>query len=178
MKVPLRFALLLLLGCAACSRETRDMAEQPRYDPAKRSPLFANEQSTRAPVAGTVVAAAGQRAAESSGRTSSVVTDPVPRPVTDQPLLARGHERYQIYCLPCHGVGGAGDGEVVRRGFPKPASFASQQVRSAGDEQLFDAIEHGYGRMLPFADRVGPADGWAIVAYLRSLQQAAPERAP
>jgi mono/diheme cytochrome c family protein len=88
------------------------------------------------------------------------------------PLLARGRERYAIYCVPCHGETGRGDGAIVQRGFPPPPDLARADLRQASAQQLYDAISNGYGLMYPFSDRVAPADRWAIVAYLRALQLA------
>ncbi|MGH8797704.1 MAG: c-type cytochrome, partial [Caldimonas sp.] len=85
-------------------------------------------------------------------------------------LLLRGQERYTIYCMPCHSPAGDGDGPVVRRGFPAPPSYHSERLRGAPDRHYYDVITHGYGVMYPYADRVAPADRWAIVAYIRALQ--------
>jgi mono/diheme cytochrome c family protein len=85
-------------------------------------------------------------------------------------LLARGRERFGIYCSPCHGFDGYADGIIVARGFPRPPSFHSQQLRAAPAQLFFDTITNGYGAMYSYADRVAPADRWAIVAYIRALQ--------
>jgi mono/diheme cytochrome c family protein len=85
-------------------------------------------------------------------------------------LLARGRQRYEIYCLPCHSPVGDGDGPVVRRGFPHPPSYHAPRLRDAPDRHFFDVITNGYGIMHPYADRVAPPDRWAIVAYIRALQ--------
>ena len=163
-------ALLALLCCAGCTRVTNDMANQPRYNPWSRSPLFADDQATRPPVTGGVPHASGDLAAVSSARRGVLSGEASPQPASSDALLARGHERYAIYCLPCHGARGDGDGRVVRRGFPAPLSFAVPSQRAAPDAQIHDAILRGAGIMYPFADRVSPADAWAIVAYVRQLQ--------
>ena len=93
-----------------------------------------------------------------------------PPPVTAQ-TLARGRERFGIYCSPCHGYDGYGDGIIVARGFPHPPSFHGSQLRTAPAKLFFDTITNGYGVMYSYADRVDPADRWAIVAYIRALQQ-------
>ncbi len=92
-----------------------------------------------------------------------------PPPATPQ-LLARGQERFGIFCTPCHGYDGYADGIIVARGFPKPPSFHSAQLRSAPARLFFDTITNGYGAMYSYADRVPVGDRWAIVAYIRALQ--------
>jgi mono/diheme cytochrome c family protein len=92
-----------------------------------------------------------------------------PMPLTRE-LLARGQERYQIYCLPCHGFGGDGDGMVVRRGFSPPPTYHQERLRKEPDSHFFEVITNGYGAMYSYADRVPEPDRWAIIAYIRALQ--------
>lgn len=92
-----------------------------------------------------------------------------PPPATPA-LLARGRERFDIYCSPCHGLGGDGDGMIVRRGFPAPQSYHRAKLLAAPAQHFYDVITHGYGAMFSYADRVEPHDRWAIVAYIRALQ--------
>ncbi len=173
----MRWLLLLTLLLAGCERQMRDMYEQPRYDPGEASPLWPDGKAGRPPPPGTVAYAAGDLAATSSGRRGEQ------RPLADEAaerapalppltpgLLQRGQQRYDIYCLPCHGAVGDGDGPVVRRGFPRPPSYHQARLRTAPDRHFFDVITHGYGVMVPYADRVTPEDRWAIVAYVRALQ--------
>jgi len=94
----------------------------------------------------------------------------VPRPITRE-LLAHGRERFNIYCAACHGEDGYGTGIVVRRGFPAPPSLHELRLREAPDGHFFDVITRGYGKMLPFADRLTPDDRWAVVAFMRALQR-------
>jgi cytochrome c len=93
----------------------------------------------------------------------------IPLPVTAE-LLARGRERFDIYCAVCHGRDGYGQGIVVRRGFPAPPSYHQDRLRDAPDGHFYDVVTRGYGAMLPFADRLTPPDRWAVVAYVRALQ--------
>jgi mono/diheme cytochrome c family protein len=129
-------------------------------------------------VAGTEARARGAFADSSGGRqgTDLVKADVTaeraqtnPYPV-DLALLQRGQDRYSIYCMPCHSPAGDGDGLVVRRGFPAPPTFHQDRLRAVPDRHIYDVITHGYGVMLPYADRVEPADRWAIVAFIRALQ--------
>jgi mono/diheme cytochrome c family protein len=93
-----------------------------------------------------------------------------PPPVT-LALLQRGQERYRIYCTPCHSELGDGNGMIVQRGFPAPPSYHIDRLRAAPTAHFYDVISNGYGVMYSFADRVRPADRWAIAAYVRALQR-------
>lgn len=113
----------------------------------------------------------------SSGQSASAQTavyDPdlvttFPFPITEQ-VLKRGQERYGIYCSVCHGATGEGDGLVVRRGFRKPPSYHTDQLRAAPLGHFFDVITNGWGAMPSYGDRVPAQDRWAIIAYIRALQ--------
>jgi mono/diheme cytochrome c family protein len=98
------------------------------------------------------------------------------KPVTQNPLpvtvdlMKRGQQEFNIYCTPCHGYTGAGDGFAVSHGMPQPPSFHSQLIYDLPDGTMFDVITNGFGPMFPYAYRVQPADRWAIIAYIRALQ--------
>ncbi len=98
-------------------------------------------------------------------------SQPVTAPAVTLVLLERGQERYRIYCTPCHSELGDGHGMIVQRGFPPPPSFQSDPLRSAPPQHNYDVITRGYGVMYPFADRVQPADRWAIAAYIYALER-------
>jgi mono/diheme cytochrome c family protein len=95
----------------------------------------------------------------------------VTAPAVTLALLERGQERYRIYCAPCHSELGDGHGMIVQRGFPPPPSFHNEPLRSAPPQHIYDVITRGYGVMYPFADRVQPADRWAIAAYIYALER-------
>jgi mono/diheme cytochrome c family protein len=173
-------ACFLLLGglLAGCERARQDMYDQPRYKTFAASALFPDGAAARMPPEGTQARARGAFAGSSGGRAGAAAVHADiaaeqaranPYPV-DMRLLERGRERYMIYCLPCHSPLGDGDGLVVRRGFPAPPSFHQDRLRTAPDRHIYDVISHGYGVMVPYADRVEPADRWAIVAFIRALQ--------
>ena len=175
MRAILLSAAVLLAGC---ERAKQDMYDQPRYKTFAASTLWEDGAAARMPPDGTQARARGAFAGSSSGRhgAAAVAADIAaeaaqsnPYPV-DLRLLQRGRDRYAIYCLPCHSPVGDGDGLVVRRGFPAPPTFHQARLRDAPDRHLFDVITHGYGVMAPYADRVEPADRWAIVAFIRALQ--------
>lgn len=93
-------------------------------------------------------------------------------PALTATLLDRGEERYRIDCVMCHGERGLGDGVVVRRGFPAPPSYLQPRLVAAPASYVVDVITHGHGVMYSYADRVAPADRWAIAAYVKALQRA------
>ena len=93
-----------------------------------------------------------------------------PGPERTAALLARGEERFKVFCTPCHGAGGSGDGPVVSKGFVPPPSYHEDRLRALAPEQIVQVITRGRGRMFPYADRVPPEDRWAIAHYVKELQ--------
>lgn len=85
-------------------------------------------------------------------------------------VLARGQERFNIFCAPCHSRLGDGQGMVVRRGFRQPPSFHIDRLRNAPVGHFFDVVTNGFGAMPDYAQQVSPRDRWAIIAYIRALQ--------
>ncbi|MEL6184301.1 MAG: cytochrome c [Myxococcota bacterium] len=85
-------------------------------------------------------------------------------------LLQRGQERFNIYCSPCHGYTGAGDGMIVQRGFRAPPTFHNARNREEGMGRIFYVITNGYGQMYSYGHAVKPRDRWAIASYIRALQ--------
>lgn len=150
--------LVLFLALAACRQE---MADQPRHEALEASTTFADGASARLPVAGTV----------SRDADLGAIPDSVPGPV-DPDLLRRGKERFDIYCAPCHGPTGRGDGMIVQHGFPAPPDYLDPRLMQAADRHFYDVMTNGYGVMYPYRARVAPPDRWAIVAYIRALQLA------
>lgn len=142
---------LLLNGC-------NNMVQQPRYDDYESADLFPDGKVLQQAPAGTVEHKAPAASAER-------------RPPLTLALLERGRQRFDIYCAPCHGYAGDGDGVIVSRGFPRPPSYHSPRLRDAADAHFYDVISNGYGVMFSYADRVEPRDRWAITGYIRALQR-------
>ncbi|NGM33619.1 cytochrome c [Methylobacterium sp. DB0501] len=133
------------------------MVSQPKSRTWDSNPFFPQNQTMRLPAPGTVARAAPDR--------------PVPQPASATPaLLARGQERYEVFCTPCHGAAGLGDGLIVQRGYPRPPALDEARLRAAPARHLYDVIGNGKGNMLSYGAQVPPADRWAIVAYVRALQ--------
>jgi len=146
------------------------MQEQPYYRPLTENTFYADKRSARPLVGGTV--ARGHLDADVyfySGKIGSNDGDYLPFPVTAE-VLARGQQRFNIYCSPCHGETGDGNGMVVQRGFKHPPSYHIERLRQAPLGHFFDVMTNGYGAMLDYAEQVQPADRWAIAAYIRALQ--------
>jgi mono/diheme cytochrome c family protein len=154
----------LLAGCEI------NMFEQPRYDAFESSALFEDGMSERPRVAHTV--ARGQLEEDEalySGTENGVLVDRFPFAIT-RDNLARGHERFEIYCAPCHGALGDGKGMIARRGFKAPPSYHDDRLRQAPVGYFFFVITSGFGAMFSYAEDVKPADRWNIIAYIRALQ--------
>jgi mono/diheme cytochrome c family protein len=160
-------AALVLTGCR------QDMHDQPKYQPLERSTFFLDQQASRSPVAETV--ARGELWDDTLLYTGKVDgSDALFFPFrVDESVMARGQERFNIYCSPCHGRTGLGDGMVVRRGFRRPPSFADERLRQAPIGHFFDVMTNGFGAMPDYAAQVKVADRWAIIAYVRALQLSA-----
>jgi len=158
---------LCALVMAACQQQ---MADQPRYQPLQRSTFFGDERSARPLVPDTV--ARGHLDADEAfytGKVGDTLVDKLPLPLTEE-LLARGQERFNIFCSPCHDRAGNGNGMVVRRGFRPPPSYHIDRLRQAPIGHFFDVMTHGFGAMPNYAAQVPPRDRWAIAAYIRALQ--------
>ena len=182
---------LLAVGCGV----RFDMQDQPRYKAYKEEDgtFFKDHRASRDMPEGTVARgqlhdnkafytgkvdnpnpnAPAATAVDSNGNT--VVAsfpndiDEFPIPVTKE-LLDRGQERFNIYCIVCHGPVGNGDGMLVRRGFSKPPTYHDDRLRNAPVGHFFDVVSNGWGKMNSYAAQIQPADRWAIIAYIRALQ--------
>jgi mono/diheme cytochrome c family protein len=154
-RILLCLAMLPLCGC-----NDHSMTQQSRYVTYGPAGLFADNAEAQALPAGVVAQGDLERA-------NAIATPPA----VDAALLQRGRERYDIFCSPCHGLSGSGDGMIVRRGFPAPPSYHIARLRGAPPQHFFDVISNGSGVMYSYAARIEPRDRWAIVAYVRALQQ-------
>jgi mono/diheme cytochrome c family protein len=146
------------------------MHDNPRYEPLEQSAFFADGRSERPLVANTV--ARGQLREDEhlySGKVNGQLATTFPIPVNDRVML-RGQERFNVFCAPCHGRTGKGDGMVVRRGYRAPTSFHDARLRQAPPGYVFDVITHGFGAMPDYAAQISVEDRWAIAAYMKALQ--------
>lgn len=160
-------ASALLVSVAACRQ---DMHDQPKYTALQESDFFADGQASRPLVANTV--ARGQLNEDTlltAGKEGTAVATVFPFPVTDQ-VMARGQERFDVFCAPCHGRTGMGDGMIVRRGYRRPPALGEQRLIDAPVGHIFDVVTNGFGAMPDYAEQIPVPDRWAIAAYVRALQ--------
>jgi mono/diheme cytochrome c family protein len=161
------FCLAVVLGASGCRQ---DMHDAPRYDPLESSDFFADKRASRDLVEGTV--ARGQLRADEAyytGKAGGVAVSALPMPLTRE-LVTHGQQRFNIYCAPCHGRTGDGNGFVVQRGYRQPTSFHDPRLQSQPVGYFVDVMTNGFGQMPSYAKQVPPADRWAIATYLRALQ--------
>jgi mono/diheme cytochrome c family protein len=174
--------LFAAAGIAVLGGCRQDMQNQPKFIPLRSSEFYSDRRSARYPVPGTVpqledkVANVEQLDPNSyylTGKHGNVYGNELPI-AADAPLakiLARGQERYNIYCTPCHSLVGDGNGMIVQRGYKRPPSLHVQRLRNAPLGYFYDVISNGFGGMPDYASQVKPADRWAITAYIRALQR-------
>ncbi len=156
----LALAVLAAFAVGACDRLPDDLEQLPTEQAI---------ETPRPPIPpGAVPRGAARYAAALAG----------PGPAATEALIARGRERFAIYCTPCHGLSGRGDGPVTGAGFPPARSFHDGEVRAAPPEHIVRVVTHGFGRMWPLAEQIPPQDRWAIAQYIKALQAAGPEAAP
>lgn len=156
--------LLLVVGCR------QQMAETGREKPLDQSAFFEDRRLARPLVPGTV--ARGQLKADAAfytGKVGDALVESLPVPLSKD-LLERGRDRYQIFCTPCHGRVGTGEGAVTKRGLRPPPSYHIQRLREVPLGYFFDVMTNGFGVMPDYAGQVPAADRWAIAAYIRTLQ--------
>ena len=160
-RLALGASLFLLAGCSL----KQDMALQPKDRPLAPSDFFADGRSARPLVENTVAR-------------GSVLNDELmvpkdsnafPLPINLE-LVERGENRYKIFCSPCHGLQGDGNGMVAMRGMKHPPSYHQDRLRQVPNGYIYDVITNGFGAMLGYSAQVAPRDRWAIIAYVRALQ--------
>lgn len=162
-RFPIAWALAAVVTCAAGGCHS-DMYDQPKVEPLEANEFFDDGRSARPLVSGVVPRdPVGAKPAAAATGTAN------PLPV-NQTLLERGMQRYMIYCTPCHGRIGDGDGMIVRRGFRQPPTLHSDRLRGLPDRHFYDVITEGFGVMPSYRKQIPSDDRWAITAYIRALQ--------
>ncbi len=164
-------ALACVLAAPLFAGCRQDMHDQPRLKPFGKSAFFADQREMRPLVPNTV--ARGRLFEDTHmyrGMIDGKPAETFPMPITKE-VLARGRERFGIYCINCHGMAGDGNGMIVTRGLKRPPSYHIDRLRQAPPGYFFDVITNGFGVMYDLSDRIRAEDRWAITAYVRALQQ-------
>ncbi len=186
--------------CAAClvalSGCHWDMWNNARYKPLEPTTFFADNATARTVPPGIVPYYDTESKVLSVASTEPPLTDthyfqgkvegafaktlPASVPL-NRALIERGQRQFEIYCIPCHGKLGDGQGMITTRGFPNPPSYHIDRLRQVELGYFVDVMTNGFGRMYSYASRVKPEDRWAIASYIRVLQlsqNATPELLP
>ena len=169
-KVSGHLLLLIAMTMGSLCGCRQEMYDQAKYKPLGESGFFPDHRAARALPEGTVPRGwlkADQKLYEGKQGHDLVAT--LPMPLTKE-LLARGRERFNIYCSPCHDRTGSGRGMVVRRGYQPPPSFHQDRLRDAPVGHFFDVMTNGLGAMPDYASQIDVPDRWAIAAYVKALQ--------
>jgi mono/diheme cytochrome c family protein len=168
MRVSRRLVAACLLVVAAGCRQ--DMHNSPKAIPLRASVFFKDGSSARPLVEGTVARGTLQDdAAFFTGKNGATEVDALPFALTAE-VLDRGEQRFNIYCTPCHGLSGEGDGMIVRRGYRQPPSYHIDRLRNVPLGHFYDVMTNGFGAMPDYRAQIAPRDRWAIAAYVRALQ--------
>ncbi|HEX5285122.1 MAG TPA: cytochrome c [Bryocella sp.] len=157
-------AMLVLAGCR------QDMQDEPKFFPQRGTTFYPDGRSVRPQVADTVARNQGNEDSYFyTGLINGKEGDGLPIDLTPD-TMARGQERFNIYCTPCHSRVGNGDGMIVQRGYRPAGDFHTNRLRNAPLGHFFAVMTNGYGAMPDYAAQIAPQDRWAIAAYIRALQ--------
>jgi len=184
---PAPIVMAMALGAlAACRGQTsedppivpiRNMYSQPKYMMQQAGDFFEDGRAMRPPVEGTIAREteidpriAHGRLDDDTGYVLTIPQEAIERNLGMEHMLARGQERFGIFCAPCHGLDGGGLGMVVKHGLIQPPSYHQDRLRHIPDGQLFATIENGIRNMPAYGPQIPTFDRWAIVAYVRALQ--------
>ena len=152
-----------------------DMDRQPKYKAQGASAFFADGRSDRPLPAGVVARGDLRNDGElyTGKGANGQFLNQFPQSITiDAKFLERGRHNYTIYCAPCHGALGDGNGITKQYGMGATPSYHDDRLRQQPHGELYNVITNGRNTMLPYADKILPEDRWAVVAYVRALQRA------
>lgn len=171
-----RYCFVAMIACVLFTAIGCDnMRDGNRYKPYESSSFFEDGRASRPLVNGTVARGfLREDEAMYTGKKQGTLISKNPLDITDE-LILRGHNRYNIHCVVCHGPSGSGNGLAVERGFNQPPSFYDKRLRKAGAGHFYDVITNGRGVMASYANQLTPEDRWAVVAYIQHLQSLKPD---
>ena len=165
--LPIAKAIVGIMFLAGCRQ---DMHDAPRIETYEANAFFADNRGSRVPPQGTVARGwLREDEALHTGKVNGQFVEAFPFAISHDDL-ARGQERFNIYCTPCHGRLGDGNGMVVQRGLRQAASYHNDRLRQEKIGYFFDVITNGFGAMQGYAEQVPVRDRWLIAAYVRALQ--------
>ncbi len=164
-----------------------DMVAQPRYHAQDESPFFKDGRAMRTPPVGTVAFGGADYESDAGsprlnpdfleeddryyrGKQGTAWVTRLPVKL-DLQLLRRGQERYEIFCTPCHGATGSGNGLMTQYGLAGVASITDRFHALMPEGEYFSVITNGRGRMQGYGSQIKVGDRWAIVAYIRALSR-------
>ena len=157
------------------------MKQQPKLVQQTASAFFADGRSDRVAPPNTVASSfgpAGQPLRDDDFLYRGKLADGSfargfpPALKVDMKLLERGRDRFTIYCSPCHGAVGDGQGITKKYGMGAVPTYHDDRIRAMAEGEIFNTITNGKGQMNPYSDKLLPADRWAVIAYVRALQRA------
>ena len=170
LKLLKKLMMLTAVAGVALAGCRQQMADQPHKRPLEPSNFFDDGMASRPVLPGTVARAVEEPNNQRlNSKAEGKLVDAFPFEVTME-VLARGQERYEIFCSPCHDRLGTGQGMIVRRGFTPARSFHEPRLRDAPAGHFFEIITQGFGPMPSYADQLSEHDRWAVIAYIRALQ--------
>lgn len=167
-----KLQILALAACVLAAGCRLNMHDQHKVKPLGASTFFADGQGAR-PLPAHTIARGDLRegfAFTGLGPDNKPVAQMPPEIQVTKELLLRGQERFNIYCSPCHGRLGLGNGMIVQRGYKQPTSYHIERLRTAPIGYFFNVMTEGYGVMPTYAPQIPVHDRWAIAAYIRVLQ--------
>ncbi|MBN2328841.1 MAG: cytochrome c, partial [Candidatus Omnitrophica bacterium] len=155
-----------------------DMDSQPKFKAQSQNLLFADKRAMRPRIPGT--AARGEWYANPiihDGTVSGEWALRIPGKITPE-LIQEGRKHYDVYCAPCHGLAGFGEGVIAQRAerleegtWTPPTSLHSETVLQRPAGHVFNTITNGIRNMPAYGQQIRPEDRWAIVAYIKALQR-------
>ncbi len=152
------------------------MRKQPKFRPQSASDFFADGRADRMPPAGVVRADQPVRNDDHlyyGKMADGSFARGFPAALTvDMRFIERGRDRYTIYCSPCHGAVGDGNGITKQYGMGATPSYHDDRLRQMAEGEIFNTITNGKNNMMPYADKLLPEDRWAVISYVRALQRA------
>lgn len=175
--------IVLPLALAGCRGEkfqsqpvhpNMNMDQQKRFEPQEKNEFFADNRAMRKPVAGTIARGnlkEDEALYQGINEDSSFVEE-IPVDVTKS-FIYRGKDQYEVFCTPCHGITGDGNGIIMANnyGYVPAPSFHLERLRNQSDGYLYSAIANGIRNMPSYATQIPVKERWAIVSYVRALQQ-------